>query len=218
MAEINSNLSKAARQLSVFRDRPPRRRLHRGAPGRKAHQAGHRRRDPPPGPGGASPPCTRRWTRWAPQRAFHGYGPEQGYDFLREAIAEHDYARPGRGDRRPTRSSSPTAPRATAATSATSSATDNVVAVCDPVYPVYVDTNAMAGRAGDYDEDSRRWTKHRLHALHGGERLLPGAARGHGGPHLPLLPQQPHRRGGRPGSSSRPGWTTPTPTAVDHPL
>ncbi|MGM9521075.1 MAG: LL-diaminopimelate aminotransferase [Oscillospiraceae bacterium] len=34
--------------------------------------------------------------------------------------------------------------------------TDNVVAVCDPVYPVYVDTNAMAGRAGDYDGE--KWT------------------------------------------------------------
>ena len=36
---------------------------------------------------------------------------------------------------------------------------DNVVAVCDPVYPVYVDTNAMAGRAGDYDEAAQGWTK-----------------------------------------------------------
>ena len=35
---------------------------------------------------------------------------------------------------------------------------DNVVAVCDPVYPVYVDSNAMAGRAGDYDEAAERWT------------------------------------------------------------
>ena len=34
---------------------------------------------------------------------------------------------------------------------------DNVVAVCDPVYPVYVDTNAMAGRAGDYDGE--KWTE-----------------------------------------------------------
>ena len=34
---------------------------------------------------------------------------------------------------------------------------DNVVAVCDPVYPVYVDTNAMAGRAGEYDGE--KWTK-----------------------------------------------------------
>lgn len=36
---------------------------------------------------------------------------------------------------------------------------DNVVAVCDPVYPVYVDTNAMAGRAGEYDAAAQRWTK-----------------------------------------------------------
>lgn len=37
-------------------------------------------------------------------------------------------------------------------------AIDNVVAVCDPVYPVYVDANAMAGRAGDYDGAARAWT------------------------------------------------------------
>lgn len=36
---------------------------------------------------------------------------------------------------------------------------DNIVAVCDPVYPVYVDTSAMAGRAGDYDAANQRWTK-----------------------------------------------------------
>ena len=36
---------------------------------------------------------------------------------------------------------------------------DNVVAVCDPVYPVYVDTNAMAGRAGDYDAALGCWNK-----------------------------------------------------------
>lgn len=36
---------------------------------------------------------------------------------------------------------------------------DNIVAVCDPVYPVYVDTSAMAGRAGEYDTDRQCWTK-----------------------------------------------------------
>ena len=36
---------------------------------------------------------------------------------------------------------------------------DNVVAVCDPVYPVYVDSNAMAGRAGDYDPATGRWSR-----------------------------------------------------------
>jgi LL-diaminopimelate aminotransferase len=47
---------------------------------------------------------------------FHGYGPEQGYDFLREAIARCDY-QAGNGTSSPVRSSSPTGPRATAATS-----------------------------------------------------------------------------------------------------
>lgn len=36
---------------------------------------------------------------------------------------------------------------------------NNIVAVCDPVYPVYVDTSAMAGRAGEYDAANQRWTK-----------------------------------------------------------
>ena len=36
---------------------------------------------------------------------------------------------------------------------------DNVVLVPDPVYPVYVDTNAMAGRAGDYEQELGRWNK-----------------------------------------------------------
>ena len=36
---------------------------------------------------------------------------------------------------------------------------ENLVAVCDPVYPVYVDTNAMAGRAGEYDPQSGCWNK-----------------------------------------------------------
>ena len=51
---------------------------------------------------------------------FHGYGPEQGYPFLREAIAQFDYQKRG-WTSSPRRSSSPTAPRATAATSGTSS-------------------------------------------------------------------------------------------------
>jgi len=85
----------------------------------------------------------------AQSATFHGYGPEQGYDFLRSRIAEVHYGRRGVkldlneifiGD---------------GAKSDTGNigdifAADSVVAVCDPVYPVYVDTNAMAGRAGDY--------------------------------------------------------------------
>ena len=89
---------------------------------------------------------------------FHGYGPEQGYDFLRQAIVEHDYAARG----------IPIAPEEVFVSDGAKSdcgnigdifGVDNVVAVCDPVYPVYVDTNAMAGRAGEYDEVSGRWTR-----------------------------------------------------------
>ena len=89
---------------------------------------------------------------------FHGYGPEQGYDFLREAIVEHDFK---------ARGVDICADEVFVSDGAKSDcgnigdilAQDNVVAVCDPVYPVYVDTNAMAGRAGDYDEAAQGWTK-----------------------------------------------------------
>ena len=89
---------------------------------------------------------------------FHGYGPEQGYDFLRQAIVEHDYA---------ARGISITSVEIFVSDGAKSDCgnigdifgIDNVVAVCDPVYPVYVDTNAMTGRAGEYNEDTGRWSK-----------------------------------------------------------
>ena len=89
---------------------------------------------------------------------FHGYGPEQGYDFLRQAIVEHDYA---------ARGISITSEEIFVSDGAKSDCgnigdifgIDNVVAVCDPVYPVYVDTNAKTGRAGEYNEDTGRWSK-----------------------------------------------------------
>ena len=88
---------------------------------------------------------------------FHGYGPEQGYDFLREAIVEHDFA---------ARGVNISVDEVFVSDGAKSDcgnigdifAIDNRVAVCDPVYPVYVDTNAMAGRAGFYDENAEGWT------------------------------------------------------------
>lgn len=88
---------------------------------------------------------------------FRGYGPEQGYDFLRNAIVEHDYAPLG---------VTLDADEVFISDGAKSDCgnivdifgLDNIVAVCDPVYPVYVDTNAMAGRAGDYDEKTGMWS------------------------------------------------------------
>ncbi len=88
---------------------------------------------------------------------FKGYGPEQGYDFLRNAIAQHDFA---------ARNIPICADEIFVSDGAKSDCgnigdlfgRDNKIAVCDPVYPVYVDTNAMSGRAGDWDESLGRWT------------------------------------------------------------
>lgn len=85
---------------------------------------------------------------------FRGYGPEQGYDFLREAIAENDYRARGIA----------ISPDEVFVSDGAKSDTgnigdifgkDNIVAVCDPVYPVYVDTNAMTGRAGEPQPDGK---------------------------------------------------------------
>ena len=87
---------------------------------------------------------------------FRGYGPEQGYDFLRSAIVKNDYL---------SRGIELDISEVFVSDGAKSDCgnigdifgTDNIVAVCDPVYPVYVDTNAMAGRAGEYMDG--RWSR-----------------------------------------------------------
>lgn len=88
---------------------------------------------------------------------FHGYGPEQGYDFLRDAIAEHDFAARG-VDIAPDEIFVSDGAKSDCGNIGDLLAVDNKVAVCDPVYPVYVDTNAMAGRAGEWDEQAGCWT------------------------------------------------------------
>ena len=88
---------------------------------------------------------------------FHGYGPEQGYPFLREAIAQFDYRARG-VDIKPEEIFVSDGAKSDCGNIGDIFGVDNKVAVCDPVYPVYVDTNAMAGRAGDYMEDQGRWS------------------------------------------------------------
>ena len=88
---------------------------------------------------------------------FRGYGPEQGYDFLRNAIAENDFKARGI-DIAPEEIFVSDGAKSDCGNIGDIFGVDNVVAVCDPVYPVYVDTNAMAGRAGDYDETTGMWT------------------------------------------------------------
>ena len=89
---------------------------------------------------------------------FHGYGPEQGYEFLREAIAQGDYAARG-VEMKPDEIFVSDGAKSDCGNIGDIFGVDNVVAVCDPVYPVYVDTNAMAGRAGEYQEELGKWNR-----------------------------------------------------------
>jgi LL-diaminopimelate aminotransferase len=90
------------------------------------------------------------------KESFKGYGPEFGYDFLRQAILEHDYKARG-VDLEIDEIFISDGAKSDTGNIGDIFSTDNVVAVCDPVYPVYVDTNAMAGRAGDYVND--KWSR-----------------------------------------------------------
>ena len=82
--------------------------------------------------------------------SFRGYGPEHGYEFLREAIARHDFAPRGimldtdeifinDGAKSDTGNFGDILGR------------DNTICVTDPIYPVYIDSNVMGGRAGTFD-------------------------------------------------------------------
>lgn len=88
---------------------------------------------------------------------FHGYGPEQGYGFLREAIAQNDFADRGIAIE-PDEVFISDGAKSDCGNIGDIFAAQNTIAVCDPVYPVYVDANAMAGRAGTYDGTAQRWT------------------------------------------------------------
>lgn len=88
---------------------------------------------------------------------FRGYGPEQGYDFLREAILEGDFKSRGVNIALDEIFVSDGA-KSDCGNIGDIFGTDNIVAVCDPVYPVYVDTNAMAGRAGEYLSEIQQWS------------------------------------------------------------
>ena len=84
----------------------------------------------------------------ATDASFHGYGPEQGYDFLREAIARNDYQDRGCKIEADEVFVSDGA-KCDSGNFQEIFSSDITVAVPDPVYPVYVDTNVMAGRTGE---------------------------------------------------------------------
>ena len=87
---------------------------------------------------------------------FRGYGPEQGYEFLREKIVENDYKKRGVDIKLDEVFVSDGA-KCDCGNIGDILSIDNVVAITDPVYPVYLDTNVMAGRSGKYDEKTGKY-------------------------------------------------------------
>lgn len=93
----------------------------------------------------------------AKKETFRGYAPDLGYEFLRSAIAKNDYQSLG-CDIRADEIFVSDGAKCDSGNIQEIFSVDNKIAVCDPVYPVYVDTNVMAGRAGSYDPKSETWS------------------------------------------------------------
>ena len=85
----------------------------------------------------------------AEDASFRGYGPEQGYDFLRQAIADNDFKAHG-ADISPDEIFVSDGAKCDTGNIQELFAQDIAIAIPDPVYPVYLDTNVMAGRTGAF--------------------------------------------------------------------
>ncbi len=94
----------------------------------------------------------------AHKETFHGYAPDLGYDFLRNAIANQDYKARGCQIEADEIFISDGA-KCDCGNIQEIFAESSRIAVCDPVYPVYVDSNVMAGRTGEYDSASGTWSR-----------------------------------------------------------
>lgn len=110
----------------------------------------------------------------ASAEGFRGYGPEQGYAFLREAVVRHDFAARGVAPD-PDEIFVSDGAKCDVGNFQELFGPETLVAVTDPVYPVYVDSNVMAGRAGELGPDGR-WS---------GLLYLPCTAENHFVPDLP---------------------------------
>ena len=88
---------------------------------------------------------------------FKGYAPDLGYAFLRETIAKNDYEAYG-CDIAADEIFVSDGAKSDSANIQEIFAPESKIAVCDPVYPVYVDSNVMAGRTGTYDKETGLWS------------------------------------------------------------
>lgn len=92
----------------------------------------------------------------AESATFKGYGPEQGYDFLKEKIKEYDFAKRNVNIELDEIFISDGA-KCDCGNIVDIFGKDNKVAITDPVYPVYLDTNVMSGRSGNFNQDSGKY-------------------------------------------------------------
>ncbi|MDE6460328.1 MAG: LL-diaminopimelate aminotransferase [Paramuribaculum sp.] len=109
---------------------------------------------------------------------FRGYGPEQGHLFLREKIVEFDYAARGI-DIRPDEVFVSDGAKSDTGNIGDIISTDCRVAVTDPVYPVYVDTNVMSGRAGDFDSSTGKWSRIEYLSCNDSNSFIPSLPKNH---------------------------------------
>lgn len=91
------------------------------------------------------------------KEGFHGYAPDLGYSFLREKMAECDY-KARSCDIEPDEVFISDGAKSDSGNIQELFSEDAVIAVTDPVYPVYVDSNVMGGRTGNYDEKTGIWS------------------------------------------------------------
>lgn len=157
MVQINENFlklpgsylfSEIARRVAVYSEKHPDKKLIRLGIGDVTR----------PLPAAVTAAMHKAVDEMATAEGFHGYGPEQGYSFLREAIAAHDYQARG-VDITPDEIFVSDGAKSDCGNIVDIFGPENVVAVCDPVYSVYLDTNVMSGRAGEYDPATGRWSR-----------------------------------------------------------
>lgn len=88
---------------------------------------------------------------------FHGYSPDLGYPFLRDILVEKVY-KPLKAEVYSDEIFISDGAKSDSGNIQELFSVDNIIAVTDPVYPVYIDSNVMAGRCGTYDEASGKWS------------------------------------------------------------
>ncbi len=128
----------------------------------------------------------------ASRETFKGYGPEQGYEWLRAAIAQNDF-RDRSIDVADDEIFVSDGSKCDCGNILDILGAKNKIAISDPVYPVYVDTNVMAGHTGE-SQRSRRLRKIGLSAMQTEQRLYSRAAEETRGRNLSLLAEQSDRR------------------------